>query len=153
MNDKVYLTSEGLEKLKAEYEDLTKVKRKEIVERIKLAKAHGDLSENAEYEASKNQQAFIEGRIDELEAILRDAEIIKESGDTSQVRVGSTVKVKISEAEHEYRIVGSNEADPLNGLISNESPIGASLLGAKKGDCVKVETPDGEKFYEILQIS
>lgn len=152
-NDKVYVTKEGLEKLKNEYEDLTKNKRKEVIERIKLAKAHGDLSENAEYEAAKNQQAFMEGRIDELESILRDAEIIDENTGTSSVQVGSTVKVKISEAEHEYRIVGSNEADPVNGLISNESPIGASLLGAKKGDCVKVATPDGEKEYEILSIS
>ena len=147
------LTAEGLEKLKKELELLTGQRRKEVIERIQEAVAHGDLSENADYAQAKEEQSFIEGRIQELEEILKNAEIIKAGGHSNIVAVGSTVKVQINGAERSYTIVGSNEANPAHGKISNESVVGQKLLGSKRGDKVSIETPGGKSLYEVLEIS
>ena len=140
------LTREGLEKLKKELEHLTSQRRKEVIERIQEAVAHGDLSENADYAQAKEEQAFIEGRIQELE------EIIKSGGARGVVSIGCTVKVKVGGDERNYTIVGSNEANPAEGRISNESLVGQKLLGAKRHDKVEIETPAGKAVYEILEI-
>jgi len=152
MSKQHLLTAEGLEKLKRELDVLTGQRRKEVIERIQEAVAHGDLSENADYAQAKEEQSFIEGRIQELEEILKNAEIIKSNGG-SIVAVGSTVKVQVNGSERTYTIVGSNEANPAAGKISNESVVGQRLLGAKKGDVVSIETPGGKNQYEILDIT
>ena len=141
-----------LDKLKKELELLTGQRRKEVIERIQEAVAHGDLSENADYAQAKEEQSFIEGRIQELEEILKNAEIIHSNGG-NVVSVGSTVKVKVGDDERTYTIVGSNEANPAEGRISNESIVGQKLIGAKPGDKVGVDTPGGKTSYEILSIS
>ena len=145
------MTAEGLTKLKEELDYLITERRNEIIERIQEAVAHGDLSENADYAQAKEEQAFVEGRISEIEDIVRNAEIIKHTaGDV--VNIGSSVKVKMDAKEYVYSIVGSNEANPREGRISNESLVGRSLLGRKKGDKIEVETPSGVKTYEVLQV-
>ena len=146
------LTQEGLEKLKKELEVFINQKRKEVIERIQEAVAHGDLSENADYAQAKEEQAFIEGRIQELEETIKNAEIIKTTGSKNLVSVGSTVKVMVDGKERKYTIVGSNEANPAQGRISNESLVGQKLLGAKPGDKLNVDTPAGKAAYEILEI-
>lgn len=148
-----YITRDGLEKLKKEITELKTVKRKEIIEKIQKAKEMGDLSENAEYADAKEQQSFIEGRIVELENLINNAVIIEESGKSGQeIYLGTTVKILSPNNEQkEYKIVGSNEADPDQGLISNESPLGRAFLGKKTGDKVKVQTPKGEIEYTILE--
>jgi len=151
-----FITPEGREKLKAELDELKNVKRKNISERIREAKELGDLSENAEYTEAKNDQAFTEGRIMEIESILRTATIIKKKTGTrgsSKVNIGSKVKIKDESQTIEYDIVGSNESDPLNGKISNESPIGQAFLGKKVGDIIEISVPSGKKHYEIIAIS
>lgn len=153
MSDMTYLTPEGLEKLKAEYEDLKKHQRPETITRLEAAKALGDLSENAEYHDAKDTLAFIEGRIREIETTLRgDIEMINPTQSGSTVVVGSTIDVEVKGNTKTYQIVGSNEADPPNGRISNESPIGNAFLGHKKGDTVSVITPAGTIDYRILDI-
>jgi len=147
------LTKEGLEKLNKELELLTGQRRREVIERIQEAVAHGDLSENADYAQAKEEQSFIEGRIQELEEILKNAEIIETKGGHSLVSVGSTVKVKVNGQERSYTIVGSNEANPAAGRISNESLVGTKLLGAKPGDKVMIEAPGGKNEYQIVAIS
>ena len=155
-NNVVYITPEGLKKIKEELDYLINTKRVEISEKLKLAIAEGDLSENANYHDAKEQQSFIEGRIRDLEDSLRRAQVIEETDNPgNKVRVGSTVviaEVEYEEEEEEYRIVGVHEADPTKGLISNESPIGRALLGAKKGQTITAETPRGEIQFKILQI-
>lgn len=153
MAKKHLLTKDGLEKLKKELELLTGQRRKEVIERIQEAVAHGDLSENADYAQAKEEQAFIEGHIQELEEILKNAEIIESNGSRNMVSVGSTVKVKVNDQERAYTIVGSNEANPAQGRISNESLVGQKLLGRKPGDRLDIETPSGKSTYEILEIS
>lgn len=149
----VYLTKEGLEKLKKEYEDLTTGGRKKIAEMIKTAKEYGDLSENSEYADAKDQQVFIEGRISELEHLLKNAVIIDDSHtNCTVVNVGCNVHVELETGEMEFRIVGSAEADPEKGWISNESPIGKALLGRKSGDEVEVAVPAGNIKYKIKNI-
>jgi transcription elongation factor GreA len=150
---KYLLTAEGLEKIKKELENLEKFKRPEVIERIQEAVAHGDLSENADYAQAKEEQAMIEARIMQLEEMIKNAEIISATHTKSKVTVGCTVKIKIDDAEKVYTIVGSGEANPSAGRISNESLVGKNLLGGKVGDKVAVETPAGKKVYEILQIS
>ena len=150
------LTYEGLKALEAELEELTVVKRKEISQKIKEAREQGDLSENAEYDAAKEEQRIIEGRIEELQAILKDAEVVDED-DTKkgQINVGSQVTILDVELKEEvvYNIVGSTEANVLNNLISNESPLGRAIMGHKKGDTVIVETPNGGSVeYKILKV-
>ncbi len=148
----MYVSREGLEKFKQELEDLVNVKRKEIIERIERAKELGDLSENAEYAAAKDEQAFTEGRIIELQDMIARAEIINGDGRIDIVRVGSKVKVKSDGAEAEYEIVGVAEAEPLAGKISNESPLGRAFLGKKRGDKVQIQVPKGMVDYTILEI-
>lgn len=153
MTKKHLLTAEGLEKLKKELDVLVNERRKEVIERIQEAVAHGDLSENADYAQAKEEQSFIEGRIQELEEIIKNAEIIEVSGDKSIVSVGCTVKVAVNGGqERQYTIVGSNEANPAEGRISNESVVGRKLLGTKVGDEVEVETPAGKNIYKIKEI-
>ncbi len=148
-----YVTKEGFASLTDELEDLKKVKRREIAQRIKEAKELGDLSENAEYAAAKDDQSFNEGRIAELESMLQDVKIIKKTAKKGgKVDVGSTVKLKMDSEELEYRIVGSSEADPLNGKISNESPLGKAFLGKEVGEEVQVDVPAGTVTYTILGI-
>lgn len=151
----VYVTKEGLEKMQAELEHLIEEKRPEISERLQTAIAQGDLSENADYDYAKQEQAFLEGRIKDLEDALRRAKIIEDKEPGDRVRVGSTVTIVENgyDDEETYRIVGAQEADPTNGFISNESPIGRALLGAKKGQIVTVETPSGGLELTIKQIS
>ena len=150
------LTQEGYNKIEEEVEYLKTVKRKEVAERIKVAISFGDLSENAEYDEAKNEQAQVEERIVKLENMLRKAVIIDESQiDSDTVTVGCTVKVYDTDLEEEveYTIVGSAEADPYNGKISNESPVGKAFLGRHKGEDVEVQVPNGVVIYKILEIS
>ena len=153
MNKKVLLTEEGLKKLQDELKVLKEERRKEVIERIQEAVSHGDLSENADYAQAKEEQAFIEGRIQELEDMVKNAEIIAHNGNHQAVSVGSTVSLKINGNTVKYTIVGSNEANPAAGKISNESLVGRSLLGAKVGQKVKVEIPSGATEYEVIEIS
>ena len=150
------LTSKGMQALEDELQDLKVVKRKEIAQKIKEAREQGDLSENAEYDAAKDEQRSMEARIEELEKIIKNAEVIDESAyDKDTVSIGSTIKFYDEEfdEELEYRIVGSTDSDILKGLISNESPLGKALIGAKVGETVQVESPDGFSRYKILEIS
>ena len=149
------MTYEGIKKLEEELEYLKTVRRKEITEKIKVSLGYGDLSENSEYDEAKNDQAFNEGRIIQLENMLKNAVVVDESEiPTDKVSVGSIVKVMDYEfdEEVEYAIVGSAEADPMNFKISNESPVGSALLGKKVGDVVEVTVPSGVSKFEILEI-
>ena len=150
---KFLLTPEGLQKLNDELKVLVNEKRKEVIERIQEAVAHGDLSENADYAQAKEEQSFIEGRIQEIEEMIKNAEIIDTHQKHNTVTIGSTVTVKVTgNGERTYAIVGSNEANPSEGKISNESLVGRALLGRKVGEKVKVATPAGEMEYEIKLI-
>lgn len=156
MEKKIRLTDEGLKKLKDELENLKTKGRADIAEKIKIARGYGDLSENSEYDEAKNEQAKIEARIVEIEAMLKNVEIISDvKGKSKTVILGSKVKILDVEFEEEceYRIVGSAEADPAEGLISDESPVGKALLGHKVGDIVFAEAPAGEIEFKILAIS
>ncbi len=156
MLKQVFLTEEGLKKLKDELEELKTVKRKEIAEKIKVALSFGDLSENSEYDEAKNDQAILESRILSIETMLKNVSIIDENEiSTENIHVGSKVKIRDVEFDEicDYRIVGSNESDPDNGLISDESPIGGALLGHSVGDKVEVEAPAGVIEFEVLEIS
>ena len=149
------LTYEGLKKYEDELENLKVVKRQEVAQKIKEARAQGDLSENAEYDAAKDEQRDIEARIDELEKILKNAEVIVEDEvDLDKINIGCQVKILDIEMNQEldYKIVGSTEANSLKGKISNESPVGKALLGKKVGDTVTVETQVGELTYKVLEI-
>ena len=149
------MTYEGIKKLEEELEYLKTVRRKEITEKIKVALGYGDLSENSEYDEAKNDQAFNEGRIIQLENMLKNAVVVDESEiPTDKVSVGSIIKVMDYEFDEdvEYAIVGSAEADPMNFKISNESPVGSALLGKKVGDVVEVTVPSGVSKFEILEI-
>lgn len=156
MAKRVLLTSEGLKKLQDELDNLKNVRRKENTEALKVAKSFGDLSENSEYDEAKNEQAEIEARISEIENMLKNIEIIDEEGiATDVVSIGTKVSVKdLDDGEiMEYLIVGSTEADPMKGKISDESPVGTALLGHKIGEIVVVEAPMGKLEYEVLNIS
>jgi transcription elongation factor GreA len=149
------LTYAGLQKLEAELNDLKVNKRREIAEKIKEAREQGDLSENAEYDAAKDEQRDIEARIEEIEKILKNAEVVvEEEVDLDKISIGCKVKVKDMELDEEvvYKIVGSSEADSLKGKISNESPVGKALIGAKKNQTVKVETQVGVLKFKVLEI-
>ncbi|MBO5373532.1 MAG: transcription elongation factor GreA [Lachnospiraceae bacterium] len=155
MDKKNILTYEGLKKLEDELQDLKVVKRKEVAEKIKEAREQGDLSENAEYDAAKDEQRDIEARIEEIEKILKNAEVVvEEEVETDKISIGCSVRILDCEfdEEEEYKIVGSTEANSLKGKISNESPVGRALMGAKVGDTVKVETQVGEIEYKVLEI-
>lgn len=154
-NKEILLTQEGYQKLEDEVEFLKTVRRREVAERIKVAISFGDISENSEYDEAKNEQAQMEERILKLESMIRRAVIIDESKiDSNTVTIGSIVKVNDVEFEEEveYVIVGSAEADPYEGKISNESPVGKALLGRAIGDIVDVQVPDGVAKFEILEI-
>ncbi|KEP26578.1 MULTISPECIES: transcription elongation factor GreA [Bacillus] len=155
-HEKVFpMTEEGKRKLEEELEYLKTVKRKEVVERIKIARSFGDLSENSEYDSAKEEQAFVEGRITTLDNMIRNAKIIEDEGNSNVVSLGKTVTfVELPDGEEEsYTIVGSAEADPFEGKISNDSPIAKSLLGKQVDDKVTVQTPGGEMFVQIVKIS
>ncbi len=156
-DDQVLITKEGLEKLKKELDHFNNVRRKEVAARLKEAISYGDLSENSEYEDAKNEQAFVEGRIIELEKMIDNAEIITEGKKSTDatVQIGTVVTVQNltdKDAPATYTIVGSTEADPAESKISNESPIGAALLGKTKNDVVKVKAPVGLLEFKILKI-
>ena len=154
MNNKPsYLSREGLEKLREELDELMTTRRAEVAARISDAKEHGDLSENAEYEDAKNEQAFVEGRIQTLEALIKNATLIDENHTNDHVQIGSTVKVTGPDGSQTFTIVGSTEAKPTDGKISNESPVGRALLGKKKGENVTVSVPAGDIAYKIVSIS
>ena len=154
------LTQEGLEKLEQELEELKSVKRKEIAEKIKVALSFGDLSENSEYDEAKNEQAIMEARIADIEVTLKNVKVIDESELSNEnIHIGSKVEVRVNNPRtgktdvYNYKIVGSNEADPLSGNISDESAVGKALLGHGIGDKIEVEVPAGMMEYEVLAIS
>lgn len=150
----VYLTTEGVEELRQELDHLVNVKRPALADRLHRAIQQGDLSENADYIAAKEEQGFLEGRIQQIEAMLRNAVIIQEEGTSDKVILGSRVTVREEGADEveDFRIVGPAEADPINGKVSNESPLGRSLLGHGVGDAVTVEAPRGEIVFQIIAI-
>ena len=147
-----YLSEEGLERLKQQLQELKTVKRREIATRLEHAKSLGDLSENAEYQEAKEEQSLIESEIASIEDVIRDAVLIKKDHGTANVGIGCTVTVKSGEKEETYTIVGSEEASPQEGKISNESPLGRTFLGRKRGERVEVKTPAGLVDYEIVEI-
>ena len=156
MNKQVVLTDEGLKKLEQELEMLKTVRRREVAEKIKVALSFGDLSENSEYDEAKNEQAILESRILQIESLLKNVKVLDEEElSTDVVNVGSKVKVFDAEFQEEitYQIVGSTEADPVSGRISDESPVGKALLGRKVGDLVEAEVPAGILHLTILEIS
>ncbi len=152
-NKKILLTKSGYDKLVAELEDLKNVGRKEVAARLKEAISYGDLSENAEYDEAKNQQAFLEARIEELEEQIKNAEVVADKK-TGEIQIGSTVELlRTGDKESvQYQIVGVTEADILSHKISNESPVGAAIIGKKTKDTVTVKTPGGEEEYKIVSV-
>jgi transcription elongation factor GreA len=152
-NKPEYLTHDGLDKLRAELDELVNVRRAEVATRIHDAKEHGDLAENAEYEDAKNEQAFVEGRIQSVETLIRNAILIDETHGTDHVQIGSTVVVETSDGRETYTIVGSAEASPRDGRISNESPVGRALLGRRRNEKVIVHVPAGDISYRIVSIA
>lgn len=153
MNTKpVYLTAEGLAKLTAELNQLITVDRPRVAQRIHDAKLDGDISENAEYEDAKQEQSFLEGRIATLEAQLKNAEVIQHENGADKVGIGSKVVIKGADGEETFTIVGSAEASPREGRISNESPVGVALMGRKKGDKVTVDAPAGPIIFTVISI-
>lgn len=153
VNQPVYLTAEGFARLKAELEELKGPRRQELAARLRSAIQMGDLSENADYHKAKEDQAFLEGRIQELEYLLRNAVLIDENGPRDVVTLGARVTIQEDDLPPEtYHLVGATEADPRNGKISNESPIGRALLDHKVGDVVEVQTPGGVVRLKILKI-
>lgn len=152
MTEEIVLTSQGLKKLKSELENLKNNKRKEIAARISEAKEYGDVTENAEYEDAKNDQAFVEGRISELEYMIKNAKIISSKACKDKVGIGCKVVISSDGAKETYQITGSNEADPAEGKISVDSPLGHALIDKVVGDVVKVSVPEGEKQFRIVEI-
>jgi len=155
MIEQEYLTPEGLKRLEEELEHLKTVRRAEVAQRLHDAMAEGEVEENPEYEDAKNEQAFVEGRILEIETILANAVLIENKGPSNEIRLGSKVTVTEvgSGSKEHYIIVGSAEADPANGRISNESPLGRALLGHKVNDVVSVQAPEGEIKFKVTHIS
>jgi transcription elongation factor GreA len=152
MSNAAYVTQEGLNKIQAELENLKKHRRPDSISRLEAAKALGDLSENAEYHEAKDELAWVGGRIRELEDTLNNIVMIEETKHSDVVEVGSTIEVETNGSQKTYQIVGSSEADPAGGRISNESPLGSAFLGKKKGETVMVETPGGTNEYTILDV-
>ncbi len=149
---RIYLTKEGLDELKQEYEELTKVKRPEVLSRVSQARNMGDLSENAEYTVAREELSFIDGRIDELEELLKQVVIIS-NNHSSTIKLGSNVKVNTGSDKEEFTLVGEWEADPKEKKISHESPLGKALIGKKVGEKVEVEAPAGKIVYTIEAIN
>lgn len=157
MTDQPYhavLTPEGKDKAQQELHDLKTNRRKQVAEKIEAAKEMGDISENAEYAAAKDEQAFLEARIAELENLLAYAEVVEAPADGQTITVGSTVVVKGEQGVAKtYTVVGYNEANPAEGKISNESPLGQALMGKRAGDSVSLETPNGERTYQVEKVT
>ena len=151
MDTKALVTKEGLKKLKEEYKELVEVKRIEVANRIKAARDNGDISENSEYDAARQEQGFVEGRIEEIEEILKNSKV-SEVADRSKVYVGAKVQVHVEGSKEEFYIVGAPEANPKEKKISHESPLGAALMGKKVGEKVEVEAPMGKLVYTVLHI-
>lgn len=151
---KIYLTKEGLEELRKEYEDLSKVKRPDVLERVSQARSMGDLSENAEYVAAKEELSFIDGRIDELGELLKQAVLIESSRNSTHiVKLGSKVTLNTKGKKEDFMVVGEWEADPKEKKISHESPLGKALMGKKVGEKIEVEAPAGKLSYTILSVN
>ena len=156
LDETLVVTKDGLKALQEECDDLKTRGRKEVAERLKEAISYGDLSENSEYEEAKNYQAFVEGRIIELENMIKNAKVVDEKQHSRQmVEIGTRVVVRAKQGkeEHELTIVGATEADPFNNRISSEAPMGAALMGSKAGDTVVVEAPDGVAEYEVVKLA
>lgn len=154
MDDKkIYLTKDGLQELKKEYQDLTSIRRPEVLSRVTQARSQGDLSENAEYVAAREDLSFIDGRIDELEELLKQAILISESHSNHMVKLGSKVTLHHNGKRDEYTVVGEWEADPTDKKISHKSPLGQALIGKKVGEKVEVEAPAGRILYTIKSIN
>ena len=155
MSEEILLTQEGYDKVVSEHEYLVSVRREEVSQHLKEAKSYGDLSENAEYDAAKNEQAELEERIAKLEYMMRNAKIVSEEEMTGEhVNLGLTVRIKDQKTgkQAKYTIVGITDADPFSGKISNESPVGKALLGRAKGEVVEIETESGILVYKIMEI-
>lgn len=155
MDKKIYLTKEGLEDLKKEYEELTKVKRPEMLDRVAQARNQGDLSENAEYTAARDELNFIDGRIEEIDELLKQVTLITDTtktGSNAAVALGSKVTVKVGSKEEDFTVVGEWEADPASKKISHESPLGKALLGKMKGEKVEVDAPAGRVVYTVVSV-
>lgn len=152
MNNKIQITQKGLDSLKTELEELQNNKRPKLVERLSDARAAGDLSENSDYHNARDELEFLDGRIEELEEVLKNAEIVNESASGNQVSVGTLVVVKVNGSQHEYQIVGEWEADPMKKKISHTSPLGQALVGRSIGESVEVEAPVGKISYTVLDI-
>ena len=150
MMKKYQLTQQGFENLQKEYDEFTKIRRPKAIERLKTARAMGDLSENSEYSAAKEDLAFVEGRIQEIETLLKNAEVIQNKTNNLIVTLGSLVTVETDDIKDQLQIVGEFEADPLNKKLSSTSPIGSALLNKKIGDLVEIEVPDGKKNIKYL---
>lgn len=151
-NKKIQMTKNGVKALEIELGGLMDAKRPKLVKRLSHARAEGDLSENSDYQNAKEELGFMDGKIAELEAVLKNAEIVKSNGNTDEVAVGANVKVKVNGSEHVFHVVGEWEADPTSKKISHTSPLGAALMGKKKGEKVEVEAPAGKIAYEIIEI-
>ncbi|MDP1710739.1 MAG: transcription elongation factor GreA [candidate division WWE3 bacterium] len=151
VEEKVYVTQAGLKKLQKEYDQLVSVRRREVAEKLQKARELGDVSENAAYDAARDEQAFVEGRIAELDRVLKRVEVVEEEKG-GVIQIGSTVKVHLDGNEREFQIVGAPEANPSDGKISHESPLGRALLGKKIGDQVEIEAPAGKLTYHVLGI-
>lgn len=150
---KTQLTQEGFDTLKKEYEDLTKVKKPYAVERLHKARSMGDLSENSEYTAAKEELAFVDGRILEIEEILKNVEIVENHLNSNKIELGTSVTVEVNGKKELFQIVGEFEADPMSKKLSHTSPIGQALLGKKRGEWIEVEVPAGKIKYKIVEIS
>jgi len=151
MAKEILLTQSGLEKLKEELKKL-KERRKQVADRIKIAREYGDLSENSEYDDARNEQSFVEGRIEDLQDMIKNARVVSKNGAADKVEMGSVVTLKLDGETFSYEIVGANESDPINGKISAESPMGFALVGKAKGEKVDITTPGGTTTYEIVDV-
>lgn len=152
MNKEIILTQKGLDKLRQDLIQLKTNRRPAVIERIQAARALGDLSENSEYDDARNEQSFIEGRIKELNDIIKKAKVVSKKFSNSEAGLGSTIVCEVEKDTESYELVSSAEADPANGKVSIDSPLGKGLMGKKKGDTAIVKTPSGEIFYQILDI-
>ncbi len=152
MRPNLKLTKQGLTDLKAELANLTDDKRPKLVDRLSNARSQGDLSENSDYQSAKEELEFLDGRIDELTEVIKNATVVEENSAKSGVGIGTSVTVKIKGKEVQFRIVGEWEADPMNKKISHDSPLGSALLGKKAGDKAEVDAPAGKVVYEILKV-
>ncbi len=152
MNTNVQLTQKGLDSLKQELDDLTKVKRPRLVNRLSDARAAGDLSENSDYQNARDELEFLDGRIEELEEVLKNAQVVGDDSNGHEVSVGTSVVVKVNGDQHEYQIVGEWEADPMQKKISHTSPLGQALVGKGVGEEVQVKAPAGNINYKIVEI-